>query len=123
MPSGLSSPIVVGDMLVFTAFDDGKLYTIAYRRADGSEAWRAHAPAKELEPFHKTEGSPAASTPASDGERIVSYFGSCGLFCYDLARQGTLEVRDAARRRRWPTSARACRRSWSTARSSCCATK
>jgi outer membrane protein assembly factor BamB len=84
-PSGLSSPIVVGDLLVFTAFDDGKLYTIAYRRADGSEAWRAHAPAKELEPFHKTEGSPAASTPASDGERIVSYFGSCGLFCYDLA--------------------------------------
>jgi outer membrane protein assembly factor BamB len=83
-PSGASSPIVVGDKLVLTAFEDGKLYTIAYHRADGSEAWRAHAPAKELEPFHKTEGSPAASTPATDGERIVSYFGSCGLFCYDL---------------------------------------
>src|SRR5262249_53923215 len=25
------------------------------------------------------------STPVTDGERIVSYFGSCGLFCYDLA--------------------------------------
>ena len=85
VPSGLSSPIVVGDMLVLTAFDDGKLYTIAYRRADGSEAWRAEAPAKKIEPFHQTEGSPAASTPATDGERIVSYFGSCGLFCYDLA--------------------------------------
>ena len=84
-PSGASSPIVVGDKLVLTAFENGKLYTIAYHRADGSEAWRAHAPAKELEPYHKTEGSPAASTPASDGERIVSYFGSCGLFCYDLA--------------------------------------
>ena len=83
-PAALSSPIVVGDKLVLTAFDDGKLYTIAYNRADGSEAWRAHAPAKEIEPYHKTEGSPAASTPASDGERIVSYFGSCGLFCYDL---------------------------------------
>ena len=84
VPNGASSPIVVGDKLVLTAFEDGKLYTIAYRRADGSEAWRAHAPAKELEPYHKTEGSPAASTPATDGERIVSYFGSCGLFCYDL---------------------------------------
>jgi outer membrane protein assembly factor BamB len=84
-PSGASSPIVVGDKLVLTAFEDGKLFTIAYNRADGSEAWRAHAPAKEIEPFHKTEGSPAASTPTSDGERIVSYFGSCGLFCYDLA--------------------------------------
>jgi outer membrane protein assembly factor BamB len=82
-PSGLSSPIVVGDLLVLTAFEDGKLYTVAYRRQDGKEAWRADAQAKQIEKFHKTEGSPAASTPATDGERIVSYFGSCGLVCYD----------------------------------------
>jgi outer membrane protein assembly factor BamB len=84
-PAGMSSPIIVGDKLVLTAFEGGKLYTIAYRRADGKEAWRTEAPAKQLEAFHKTEGSPAASTPATDGERIVSYFGSCGLFCYDLS--------------------------------------
>jgi outer membrane protein assembly factor BamB len=83
-PSGMSSPIVVGDKLAITAFDNGKLYTIAYNRATGAELWRTEAPAKEIEPYHKTEGSPAASTPASDGQRIVSYFGSCGLFCYDL---------------------------------------
>ena len=51
VPSGLSSPIVVGDKLVITAFDNGKLYTIAYNRADGSEAWRAEAPAKKIEPY------------------------------------------------------------------------
>jgi outer membrane protein assembly factor BamB len=84
-PSGSSSPIVVGDKLVLTAFDDGKLYTIAYRRADGGEAWRAEAPAKKIEAYHRVEGSPAASTPATDGQRVVSYFGSCGLFCYDLS--------------------------------------
>jgi outer membrane protein assembly factor BamB len=84
-PAGLSSPIIVGERLVITAFDGGKLYTIAYNRADGSELWRAEAPFKQLEPYHATEGSPAASTSASDGERIVSYFGSCGLFCYDLS--------------------------------------
>jgi outer membrane protein assembly factor BamB len=83
-PDGLSSPIVVGDKLVITAFENDKLYTIAYNRADGSEAWRAEAPAKKIEKFLKGEGSPAASTCATDGERIVSYFGSCGLFCYDL---------------------------------------
>ena len=65
VPSGLSSPIIVSDKLVLTALEDGKLYTIAYNRADGSEAWRAHAPASEIEPYHKTEGSPAASTPAT----------------------------------------------------------
>jgi outer membrane protein assembly factor BamB len=84
VPSGLSSPIVVSKLLVITALDDGKLYTIAYNRADGSEAWRGLAPAEELEPYHATEGSPAASSCATDGERIVSYFGSCGLVCYDL---------------------------------------
>ena len=84
VPSGVSSPIIAGNNIILTAFDDGKLYTIAYRRTDGKEAWRAEAPATKIEPFHKTEGSPAASTPATDGERIVAYFGSCGLFCYDL---------------------------------------
>jgi outer membrane protein assembly factor BamB len=85
VPSGLSSPIVVGDLLVITAFDEDKLYTIAYNRADGSEAWRAEAPAAKIETYFKAQGSPAASTCATDGQRIVSYFGSCGLICYDLA--------------------------------------
>jgi outer membrane protein assembly factor BamB len=84
-PAGASSPIIAGDLLVMTAFEGGKLYTIAYHRADGAEAWRAEAPLKKLEAYHPVEGSPAASTPATDGKRIVSYFGSCGLFCYDLA--------------------------------------
>jgi outer membrane protein assembly factor BamB len=83
-PSGSSSPIIAGTNLVFTAFEGGKLYTVAYDRATGKETWRAEAPAKRIEPYHKTEGSPAASTPATDGLRIVSYFGTCGLFCYDL---------------------------------------
>jgi outer membrane protein assembly factor BamB len=84
-PDGLSSPIVVADKLVITAFDDGKLFTIAYNRADGKEAWRADAKAKQIEGFMKVEGSPAASTPATDGTHIVSYFGSCGLVCYDTS--------------------------------------
>lgn len=85
VPSGLSSPVIAGDKLVLTAFDGGKLYTIAYNRADGMVAWRAEAPANQIEAYFKAEGSPAASTPATDGERIVSYFGSCGLLCYDLS--------------------------------------
>ncbi|HET6880506.1 MAG TPA: PQQ-binding-like beta-propeller repeat protein [Pirellulales bacterium] len=84
VPPGISSPIVAGENLIVTAFDGGKLFTIAYRRADGQEAWRTEAPAQAIEPFHKVEGSPAASTSATDGKHIVSYVGSCGLFCYDL---------------------------------------
>src|SRR5262245_26400076 len=80
-PPGLSSPVIVGELVVFTAFVNDKLYTVAYQRADGKEAWRTEAPAKAIEKYFKGEGSPASSTPATDGKHIVSYFGSCGLFC------------------------------------------
>ena len=83
-PPGASSPIVVGDKIILTAFEDGKHFTICYARADGKELWRADAKAKSIEEFHPVEGSPVASTPASDGKHVVAYFGSCGLICYDL---------------------------------------
>src|SRR5215218_1663021 len=55
-PPGISSPIIAGENVVFTAFDDGKLFTIAYRRTDGREAWRVQAPAQTIETAHKVEG-------------------------------------------------------------------
>src|SRR4051794_22877770 len=55
-PSGLSSPIIAADKLVITAFDGGKLYTIAYNRVDGKEAWRMEAPAKMIESYFKKGG-------------------------------------------------------------------
>jgi outer membrane protein assembly factor BamB len=84
VPPGASSPIVVGDRIFLTAFENDKLFTICYSTADGKELWKVQAPAEKIEPFLKGEGSPAASTPASDGKRVVVYFGSCGLLCYDL---------------------------------------
>ena len=85
VPSGFSSPIVVGDKLILTAFDGVKLYTIAYSRASGRMLWKADARATTIERFQKDSGSPATATPATDGKRIVVYFGSCGLICYNLA--------------------------------------
>jgi outer membrane protein assembly factor BamB len=85
VPPGFSSPVVWNDKLFLTAFDANKLYTIAYDRGTGKELWRKEAPAKKIEAYHKTEGSPAASTVATDGEKVVAYFGSAGVFCYDFA--------------------------------------
>src|SRR5436190_285624 len=48
-PSGASSPVIVGDRLFLTAFDDGKLFTVAYSTINGRELWRAEAPAKTIE--------------------------------------------------------------------------
>lgn len=85
VPPGASSPVIAGDKLFLTAFDGGKLFTVAFGTTDGKELWRTEAPAKKIEAFHKTEGSPAASSVVTDGKIVVAYFGSCGVFAYDFA--------------------------------------
>lgn len=85
VPGGLSSPVVWGDRIFLTAFDEGKLEVLCYSRGDGRQLWKQAVPAEKLEEFHSTEGSPAASSCATDGRRVVSYFGSFGLICHDLA--------------------------------------
>jgi outer membrane protein assembly factor BamB len=85
VPSGFSSPVISGEQLYLTGFENNKLLTLAYSTATGKELWRMEAPAAKIEAYHKTEGSPAASSVATDGKIVVSYFGSCGVFCYDTA--------------------------------------
>lgn len=82
-PWSPSSPCVAGRRVFLTTFAEGKLETRAYATKDGKLLWSRIAPAETIEQFHPTYGSPAAATPVSDGRRVVSYFGSAGLFCYD----------------------------------------
>lgn len=83
LPPGHSSPIVLGDRIYLTAVRDKKLFTLALERTSGKVVWEAEAPYKQLEQIHAI-GSHAQASNATDGERVVSFFGSCGLFCYDL---------------------------------------
>ncbi len=81
--SGHSSPCVCGERIFLTTFVDGKLATVGLDRATGKVLWTQPAPHERVEPTHPS-GSPATSTPACDGARVVSFFGSYGLLCYDL---------------------------------------
>jgi outer membrane protein assembly factor BamB len=83
VPSGHSSPIVVGDSIYLTAFETGKLSTICLSRQTGELRWRQDLPIDEFEPVHPQHG-PASPTPVSDGERVFSIFGSFGIVAYDL---------------------------------------
>lgn len=83
LPPGHSSPIVAGDRVFVTGVRDKRLVTIALGRKDGKIHWTAEAPARALEKVHRI-GSHAQPTPAADAERVISFFGSCGLFCYSL---------------------------------------
>lgn len=85
LPPGNSTPCIVGDRVFVTTFTESsrELATVALDRKSGEVLWRQVAPAERLEPFHPT-GSPASSTPASDGRRLYVFFGSLGLLCYSL---------------------------------------
>jgi outer membrane protein assembly factor BamB len=83
-PPGHSSPVVAGDRVYLTAVRQKRLVTLALDRHSGKLRWEAEAPARAFEKVHKI-GSHAQPTPAADRERVVSFFGSAGLFCHDKA--------------------------------------
>ena len=85
VPWSPSSPCIWGDQLFLTTFADNELQTRCYQCKDGKLAWSRGVKAEKLETFHSTESSPATPTPTTDGQRLVSYFGSFGLVCYDFS--------------------------------------
>jgi outer membrane protein assembly factor BamB len=80
---GHSTPLLVGDRIVLTAHEGNELSTMCLDRATGDVLWKQTVRANQLEENHP-EGGPAASTPASNGNRVYSFFGSYGLLCYTL---------------------------------------
>ena len=83
VPPGHSSPAIWNDHIFVTGVEKSRLLVIAFRRRDGTLLWRQHAPSDQLEKVHPFS-SPAASTPATDGHRVYTYFGSYGLLAYDF---------------------------------------
>jgi outer membrane protein assembly factor BamB len=85
LPSGHSSPCIWDNRIFLTSFDKAtqKLETICLDRRRGKILWRRTAPAKQIEHVHEV-GSPAPSTPATDGAQVYVYFGSYGLLCYTV---------------------------------------
>ncbi|MAD80124.1 MAG: hypothetical protein CMJ50_04670 [Planctomycetaceae bacterium] len=83
--SGHSSPCVVGDAIFLTTYDKAqeKLAVVCIARSGGKIRWQRVVPTDAIEKGHPSF-NPASSTPASDGERVVAYFGSYGLICFDM---------------------------------------
>ena len=84
VPPGHSSPSIWNDYIFITGVENNTLVVIALRRRDGTLLWRQRAPSDQVEKVHPFS-NPAASTPATDGQRVYTYFGSYGLLAYDFA--------------------------------------
>jgi len=82
---GNESPIVSnGRVFVTSATDKGterRLHCVD--RKTGDLLWTESVTVETEEPTHQTNPFGAA-TPAADGERVVVWHGSAGLYCYDF---------------------------------------
>jgi outer membrane protein assembly factor BamB len=108
---GHSTPVIAGGKLFLTtAIPTGKIYrqpsptragggadggmehrfdVIAIDRESGRIAWQRTATvASPHEGYHRVYGSFASNSPVTDGTRVFAFFGSRGLYAYDL--DGTL---------------------------------
>ena len=61
--------------------------------ATGKTLWEKTArDGRPTIPIH-ANNTYASETPATDGERVVAYFGMAGVYCYDCRRQSAVEQR------------------------------
>lgn len=81
---GHSSPVIYDGRIYLTAMEEEKLLTLALDAESGERLWQAAAPYDKLESIHGI-GSYATPSVATDGEVVVSFFGSSGLQAYDTA--------------------------------------
>jgi outer membrane protein assembly factor BamB len=80
------SPIVVkGKVFLNCAQDrDGRQRTLyCFDRKTGDKLWERTVEFDQKQPTHQTNLY-CPSTPVSDGQRVITWHDSAGLFCYDL---------------------------------------
>jgi outer membrane protein assembly factor BamB len=80
---GNSSPIIWGDRIFVTQAEGAKREVLCLDRKDGKILWRAGTTYAGKDATHETNPL-ASSTPVTDGDRVIAWFGSGGIFCYDM---------------------------------------
>jgi outer membrane protein assembly factor BamB len=83
---GNSTPIVWGDQVFVTqAVNKEDLRRLmCLKRGDGELLWQADTVWTEKEQGGESN-PPCSPSPVTDGERVIVWYGSAGVFCYDLA--------------------------------------
>lgn len=84
LPPGHSSPCIHGNRIFLTSFDAKRqaVSVVCLERSKGEILWQQDIDVDVLETGHPSF-NPASSSPTCDDRRIVAYFGSYGLICFD----------------------------------------
>ncbi len=81
---GHSSPIIWADrVFLTTAYNDGRVAVVAFRRSDGRLLWEAVGPDRTAERIHQ-KNSHASATPTTDGTLVFASFGNKGAMAVDF---------------------------------------
>lgn len=82
---GNSTPIVWSNRVFVTQAVEAekRRALLCLDRATGQLLWQQGAVVAASEPTHETNPQ-GSSSPVTDGERVVAWFGSAGLSCYDM---------------------------------------
>ncbi len=80
---GNSSPIVWENKVFVTQADSEKRDVICFDRKTGKLLWRGGMTHATKERTHETNPYGSA-TPVTDGQRVIAWFGSAGMICFDL---------------------------------------
>ena len=82
---GNSTPIVWENKVFVTQAveDEGKRLLMCFDRTSGKKLWEKGTVYAGKEVSHDTNPQ-CSSSPATDGQRVIAWFGSAGVFCYDL---------------------------------------
>jgi outer membrane protein assembly factor BamB len=85
LDTGHSTPVIREEKIFLTTYraDSKELAVVALDEKSGRQLWRNPIVPERIEQTHQI-GNPATATPSCDGERLFVFFGSAGLFCYDL---------------------------------------
>jgi len=83
--AGNSTPVVWDNQIFLTQplVTSNQRALLCFDRQTGTERWRRSVSYSEKEASHKTNPYCSAS-PVTDGQRVIAWFGSAGLVCWDL---------------------------------------
>ncbi len=80
---GSSTPIVLDDRVFLTQAAGERRTLMCFDREDGKLRWQQGPAWSKPEQTHDTNPY-CASSPVTDGERVIAWFGSAGLWCWNL---------------------------------------
>jgi outer membrane protein assembly factor BamB len=81
---GNSTPIIRGDRIFLTQVVGARRTVMCLDRKDGHTLWQEGPTWEEAEQTQQANPLCAAS-PVTDGERVIAWLGSAGLYAWDLA--------------------------------------